>query len=1210
MLKWGMTLGKNELKDFALRARNNLIEQVAQRAALFGITWDTMERDEGANPGSQTETNFYGPPEAGEARRTVSVTALRRDVQERGFERVIEDAACIWFNRLVCLWYMEVNGYLPPEKAIFAPQKRSKEQTEIKGSTVIIFLDEERGYKGKSPGDEGEGLFRYKIIRRCEEFSEIMPFLFADSLGYERLLLPDCLIGESSVVRDMVEHLDREDFLDNVQITGWLYQYFISPKKDEVYEGLRKNKKIAKEDIPAATQLFTPDWIVKYMVENSLGRLWLASHPESRLKSGWYYYIEEAEQSVEAAERMPMVAERKLSSEDIKVMDPAMGSGHILVYAFDVMYEIYLSQGYKREQIPALIIENNLYGLDIDDRASSLACFALMMKARSRDKDFLLKGIRPNLYALRESGDLDVGDAMPLAAKGQGLQVQEECTNDLNRLLEAFRDAREFGSVIKLPDMDLERLQGWWEGLGGHKRRYTDGLAIPPIMYNRVSILINKAKALQGKYHVVVTNPPYMGIRGMNSRLADYLNIHYRYSKHDLFTVFMDLALQMTVEGGFLALINQHSWMFLSSYRKFREKFLQQCCICSMLHLGSGVFEGNVGTIVQSTAFVARRVQTKGYRSVFIDLQSCGGSDAKERALLAPDLDCGETKRYTTCVSDLEGIPGRPIAYWAHQRIVRAFADNKKLGDLAKPRQGMATSDNNRFVRYWYEVPFYRIGFGCGDAAKALQSGRRWFPYNKGGAYRKWYGNNSFVVNWEEDGREIKDLAASLYGNHSRTIKNIGHYFREAITYTFISTNLGVRYSPPGFIFDVAGSSIFAPEGDLYILLAFLCSKVSKMFLEVLNPTFNIQVGDIKNLPVVDIKDDTLRDKIVRLSRENIEISRTDWDSKETSWNFKRHPLIEYKEGAGTIEGAYSNWLQQAKGLIERLRRNEEQLNGIFIQLYGLQQSLTPTVEDKDITIRKPDRDEAVKSFISYAVGCMFGRYSPGAEGLISGGGPFHPGKYKGFAVKEDNIIPITDSECFKDNLLSLFISFVGTVFGRENLTQNLEFIARSLGAKQGETAGAAIGRYLEKVFYKDHLSMYNRRPVYWLFHSGRENGFKALVYMHRYKSSTLSVMREKYLRRVIAFYRNELNCKEKPIPGVSGPSEAKRAEKRRETLRKRLDECIVYDRALLRAIREGITINPDDGVINNYIKFQNVLAEGREKGQSIRVNLLAQREF
>ena len=1147
-----------ELRDFALRARKSLVKQVANRAACFGIT--------------------RGPGQAGQnaAADPAAFDALERDVRERGFDSVVEDVACIWFNRFTCLWYMEVNGYLP------------------EGATGLSELE-----KACRVSEQ----HRQLIIRQCKRLSGMLPYVFEDRLGFERLLLPDEPFGEDSVIRDMVESTSREKFLGNVQVIGWLYQYFMSPEKDRVYAALRDNKKIKKEDIPAATQLFTPGWIVKYMVENSLGRLWLDSHPDDRLKSGWHYFLEEARQKPEGTCRIETAAERrkKLSPEEIKVLDPAMGSGHILVYAFDVLYGIYLSAGYEKGRIPGLILKNNLYGLDIDEKAADLACFALMMKARSKDSGLLDKNIRPNLYSIREGGALSVEDAVSIAEFGQNCRAGEACRRDLTLLLEVFRDAGEFGSVIKLPDIDLGRLMKWWEGIGVS----IGGDAEASTAYGRIKGLIKQAIVMQGKYHVVVTNPPYMGIRGMNANLAGYLNIHYRTSKHDLFTVFMDLARRMTVPGGYMALINQHSWMFLSSYQKFREEFVRECRICSMLHLGSGVFGENVGTIVQSTAFAARNMPCGGYRSVFVDLQGRSSSSMKEQALL--DIKAGRRGIvHTLCISDLEDIPGKPVAYWAKESIIRAFARNKKLGELAKPRQGMATSDNDRFVRYWYEVPVQSIGFGCSSADEALKSGCRWFPYNKGGSYRKWYGNNGLVVNWHNDGREIKELAASLYGSYTRTIKNIRYYFKEAITYTFISNKMGVRYSPRGFIFDVAGSSVFAEGDQLYIILAFLCSKLTGVFLEILNPTFNIQVGDIKNLPVAEVKDDYLRERIVRLCRESIAISRIEWDARETSWDFKKHPLLQYNKGAHTIEKAYLNWRSRTETLFSRLKSNEEELNRIFIDLYRLQDILTPEVEDRDITIEKADRVSAVKSLVSYAVGCMFGRYSPGRNGIVNAGGAFEQGKSMERVVKMDNIIPVMGPEFFKDNMLSRFEGFIGDVFGPGTLEENLEYTAGALGKRQGETAREAIGRYFDREFYKDHLNMYKRRPVYWMFSSGREGGFKALVYIHRYCPSVLGVLRREYLQRAVDAYRDEIVRVEAAASGKAGTAGAKTLWKRMEVLARRLDECVVYDRALSRADSEGIIINPDDGVAANYSKFQNITIPHPEGKGLLSINLLA----
>jgi len=1137
-------MGKDGIRDYAIRARADLIEQTALRLTELGI--------------SEGKTDRYGNTD------NELKSQIIKDVEKRGFNRVVEDTACAWFNRLTCLRYMEVNGFVD--------------------SGII------------DTGEIGR-VYKSLFIRQCRRLANILPFVFKDEYGFQELLLPDRLFCEGGLAEDMVKSIDREAFLDNPQIIGWLYQHFISKKKSEVFAALKENRKIKGEDIPAATQLFTPDWIAKYMVENSVGRLWLDYHSDSKLLSEWRYFIDESAQDGKAYRQEYNGGnnggnKRELSPERIKVLDPAAGSGHILVYAFDVLYNIYLSAGYERDRIPRLVLEKNLYGLDIDDRANALACFALVMKARSKDKDLFRRKVDLNLCSIHESNGLVYEDIVRLADYKRGDKRTEDCLRDINKLLNAFYDAKEYGSVIKLPDMDLKRLAKWWSGLG--ERMFTDSAQPQPTasVFYRVSNLIKQAFIMKGKYHVVLTNPPYMGIRGMNDRLAGYLNTHYRHSKHDLFTVFMELAENMTKPGGYLSLINQHSWMFLSSYRNFRERFLKSCCICSMLHLGSNAFENGIGTIVQTAAFAAKKNRDKNHRSVFVDLQGFGSSEAKRRALM--DLTKGRCRgiKHSIRISELDGIPGKPVAYWADSEVVAAFKKGKKLDEMAQPRQGMATSDNNRFVRYWYEVPYGDIGRGFSSTAEAKRSIYRWFPYNKGGFYRKWYGNNRFVVNWQNGGEEIKELASSLYGSHTRTIKNIAFYFKEAITYTFISNKMGARYSPKGAIFDVAGSSIFLPGKELMFVLAFLCSKPAGMFLNILNPTFNIQVGDIKNLPVPEISETAIRDRIEFLVGQNIEISKADWNSSEVSMDFKTHPLIAHKRDFDTIEQAFNHWSKYARENFDQLKANEEELNRIFIEAFGLEQKLTHVLDDRDITVNRADRTRDIKSFISYAVGCMFGRYSPSREGIVHAGGAF--------------IIPVTEGQIFEDNILSRFEAFVADVFGVDTLEQNLEYIAESLGRKHGETARDAIGRYFAKGFYKDHLKVYNRRPVYWLFDTGRHNAFKALVYMHRFDLSTLPVLKEKYIKTVKKAYTRRLNRMEAEANKGKCTARIKESAKEEKILKKRLTECRLYERALAEAIERKIEIDFEKGIMYNYARFRDICIPGLEGEAAKGVSLLA----
>lgn len=1132
-------MGKDGIRDFAVRARAELIEQIALRLTELGISEGKTDIDRNADRELKSK--------------------IIKDVEKRGFNRVAEDTACAWFNRFTCLRYMEVNGFV---------------------DSVII-----------DSGETGR-VYKSLFIRQCRRMADILPFIFKDDYGCQELLLPERLFCEGGLVEDMVQSIDSEAFLDNPQIIGWLYQHFISKKKSEVFAALKENRKIAGEDIPAATQLFTPDWIVKYMVENSIGRLWLDYYSARELRSKWRYYIEETDKDGKAyRQAYNGVNTRELAPEQIKVLDPAVGSGHILVYAFDVLYNIYLSAGYERDRIPRLILEKNLYGLDIDDRANALACFALVMKARSKDKNLFSREIDLNLCSIQESNGLVYEDIARLADYKRGDKKTEDCLRDVKKLLDAFYDSKEYGSVIKLPDMDLKRLAKWWSDLG--ERILTDSAkpATTPLFY-RVSYLIKQAFIMKGKYHVVLTNPPYMGIRGMNDRLAGYLNIHYRYSKYDLFTVFMELAKNMTRPGGYLSLINQHSWMFLSSYKNFRERFLESCCICSMLHLGSNAFENGVGTIVQTAAFSAKKKKDKNHRSVFVDLQGFGSSEAKRCALLDLTKGRGRGIKHSICISDLDCIPGKPVAYWADSEVAAVFEKCKKLGGMALPRQGMATSDNNRFVRYWYEVAYGDIGCGFGSTAQAKKSMYKWFPYNKGGSYRKWYGNNRFVVNWQNDGEEIKKLASSLYGSCTRTIKNIAFYFKEAITYTFISNKIGARYSPEGAIFDVAGSSIFLPGKELMFILAFLCSKPAGMFLNILNPTFNIQVGDIKNLPVPEIGDTAIKDRIEFLAGQNIEMSKADWDSSEVSMDFKTHPLIAYKRDFDTIEQAFNHWSEYAKERFDRLKANEEELNRIFIEAFGLERRLTHQLDDSDITVKRAERTRDIKSFISYAVGCMFGRYSPSGEGIMHAGGAF--------------IIPVMEGSIFEDNVISRFEAFVADVFGADSLEHNLEYIAESLGKKHGETARGAIGRYFAKGFYKDHLKVYNRRPVYWLFDTGRQNAFKALVYMHRFDLSTLRILKERYINIVRKVYTQRLTRMEAETNSGKCNAPIINAATKDKVLKKRLAECRLYERALAEAIERKIEIDFDKGIKYNYVRFQNICFPGLE-GEAVKgVSLLA----
>ncbi|MBM6820687.1 BREX-1 system adenine-specific DNA-methyltransferase PglX [Clostridium saudiense] len=1220
-------MDKNKIKSYAVWARRAMIEAVKDRAFKVGIEANKIYDIEILQGGFK----IVGREEIFNIPSTHRDTLVKL-VSEKGYEQVIEEVAYTWFNRFMGLRFMEVNEYLPTGVRILSSEDEGKTEpdvlTKINDIEDELDLNLDYVYELQDRGTEQarEELYKYILIKQCNELGNIIPQMFEKIQDYTELLLPDNLLQEGSVIRKMVTDIDEEDWKEEVEIIGWMYQYYISEKKDEVFAALKKNVKITKENIPAATQLFTPKWIVKYMVENSLGRLWLEGHPNEELQKEWKYYLEEAEQEPEVEEELKKIREEHshLTPEDIKVLDPCMGSGHILVYAFDVLYQIYKEAGYGEREIPRKILQNNLYGLDIDDRAAQLASFALIMKARHYNRrlfrEIKREDLDLNLCSIQESNTLG-REEIDYFSNGN-----EELKNDINYLVDVFIDAKEYGSILEVKKINFDILKDrLFEIEKDNNLMFGD---YRKIILGRIPVLIKQAEIMINKYDVCITNPPYMGNKGINDKIKNYIENKYKDVKGDLFSIYIKRNIEYTKKYGNLGFMTPMVWMFLSSYEELRNLIIDRNSITSLVHLEYSAFED---ATVPLCLFTLKK-SDKYKNGIYIRLTDfVGGMEIQHKKYLESINNSKCTYRYISNSKNFCLIPGNPIAYWASNRIVDIFSKEKSLEYFAEPRQGMATSDNNRFLRSWWEIENKKIGFNIKSNDEAISSKKKWFPYNKGGEFRKWYGNNEFLINWENDGKEVKEYAAKLYKSYTRTIKNIPYYFKEGITYTFISSSsFGVRYSSSGFIFDVAGSTIFPESGYIQYLLAFLCSKLAYEFLKMQNPTLNFQVGNIKKLPVVMRESEIIN----KLTYDNIQISKNEWDSFEVSWDFKVHPLLKVldKEENNNIESAFRIWETECEVAFKQLKYNEEELNKIFIDIYGLQDELTPEVEDKDITIRKADRERDIRSFISYAVGCMFGRYSIDAEGLIYAGGDF---SYKWkveddkwqvrkaekdeegnvisdswvdatFIPDVDNIIPITEDEYFEDDIVSRFIEFVRVVYGADTLEENLDFIAESLGVKANETSRQTIRRYFLKEFYKDHLKVYQKRPIYWMFDSGKNDGFKALVYMHRYNESTVAKLRTDYLHSLQRKYEAEILRLQAIVESTTlSAREKTQAKKKIDRINKQIEECKLYDQVVAHVANERISIDLDDGVKHNYGLFQGIKVP-TDSGKEVKMDLLA----
>ena len=1106
-------MDKNAIKKFAVWARTELIARVSLKGVEYGIAEDNIEAPNADSVGGKVLT-------ADEKKQR---QALIAEINDKGYKQVMEEVAYTWFNRFSALRFMEVNGYLPSHVRVFTDEENNFKPQIIAEAIHLDLdgLDMEKVYELKD-AEKTEELYKYLLIVQCNALNKILPGMFQKIADYTELLLPDNLLREGSVIQQMIELIPEDDWKDAVQIIGWLYQYYNSEKKDDVFAALKKNVKITKENIPAATQLFTPDWIVRYMVENSLGRLWLEGHPDikeqflpteeeqSAYAAGnrdqedtkWHYYLEEAEQESEVQAQLAEIRKEyaTLTPDQLKVIDPCSGSGHILAYMFDVLMKIYESYGYTTREAVASIVENNLYGLDIDDRAAQLAYFVVMMKTVEYDKRFLKrkdgdgnpKIPQPHVYAITESGHTDKDGKKHKNYDEYTLEYF--CNGDaklkkaMDTIISELYDAKEYGSILTVT------LQDWFALYARFAEIKEDIHVSRKAALRELLPLVQTAQALAQKYDTVVTNPPYMGSSGMSAKLSDYVKKNYPDSKADLFAVFIEKCGQMPKKNGYQAMITQHAWMFLSSFEKLRGKLLHTD-IVNMTHLGARAFEEIGGEVVQTTSFVIRKSYAADYKGEYCRLIEPTTQQGKEDMFLA-----GEN-RYSTNQFNFSKIPGSPVSYWVSVNVLSTFECSLPLSELANPKQGLITGDVNRFVRKWYEC--VRADLSTSSSPQNVNRVGKWFPYCNGGEFRKWYGNNDDVVNWQDDGFEIKNFVDDKGKPRSRP-QNQQYYFHEGGTWTAISSSLfSVRYFPEGYLFSNAGMAIYAEPRKLKYIIGFLNSKLCQLYLSLLNESLNYNQGDIAKLPIIFENVDLVVAKVVT----SIDIVKKDWDSFETSWDFQHHPLLR---NVPTIAEAFIQWQAECADRFNQLKANEEALNRIFIDIYGLQDELTPEVEDKDVTVRKADLGRDIRSFISYAVGCMFGRYSLDVDGLAYAGGEWGASKYASFAADKDNIIPICDDEYFEDDIVGLFVEFVKTVYGADTLDENLKFIADALGGK-GQPKNV-IRNYFLSDFYSDHCKIYQKRPIYWLFDSGKKNGFKALIYMHRYKPDTIARIRTDYV--------------------------------------------------------------------------------------------------
>jgi len=1101
---------------------------------------------------------------------------------------------------------MELHGYLEHGYRVLShPEgKATPEILEQAEHVALAGLNHDVVVDLKLAGNKEDELYRLLLTAQCNALYAAMPFLFERIDDETELLLPSNLLNSDSLVRKLVGEIDEQDW-QQVEIIGWLYQFYISEKKDEVI-----GKVVASGDIPAATQLFTPNWIVKYLTQNTLGRQWLATYPQSTLRKQMEFYIEPAEQTPEVLDQLKAITPTSLNPEELTLLDPACGSGHILVEAYELFKAIYEERGYRAKDIPGLILQKNLFGLEIDDRAAQLASFALMMKARADDRRIFESQIKPNVMAFEDSQDMDASDIadalnapinkddVPSSYLFEEMQEEKDglfsraalaekghvSQHDISSLLKVFEHAKTFGSLIQMPATLASKLPQI-------ERRLQDVLKhgdLRHVSAHLVAPLLRQARMLARHYDTVVANPPYMGYRYFNPLLKAYANDCYAAGKGDLYGIFMERNLQLAAPSGFVGMITIPNWMFLPTFEPLRQYLTDSALISNLVHNGRGVFGSDFG----SCAFVLRKFLSDSYVGSYKRLFEKAGLVASNEELAQRFFS---SKVYQSSNEVFKSLPSRPIGYWITEKVRQTFATCQSFGDVAAPRQGLATSDNERFLRCWYEVSFQKIGFGLLNADEALKRGSRWIPYSKGGEFRRWYGNNYLVIDWDNGGKAVYAYAAELYGSPTRTIKNSKYYFLSAITWSLTSNSqlgFAARYRPAGFIFDINGMSAF-PPADWWHFLAILNSTVANEALKVINPTLAFQAGDIAKIPVIPPGDCRECKPIVEMC---VSISKRDWDNAETSWDFQLSPLLSF--GGATLQIGFETWAGECESRGKELHNLEQKLDDLLLRAYGLEVEFQSGVSDDQITLYRPDRSDDIKRLLSYVIGCTLGRYSLDQPGLIYADGrneKFDPSRYKRFRADDDGIVPLFDTDWgIRDDAASRIVEFVGVTWPKEHLEENLKFMADSLGPVNDEQPRETIRRYLTTGFFRHHLSMYKRRPIYWLFSSGKQRAFQCLVYLHRYHEGTLARMRTEYVIPLQGQIAARIEQLEADKAKATSTSHRNRLQKEQTELKKQQAELLIFEEKLKHFADQKITLDLDDGVKVNYAKFGDLLAESK----------------
>ena len=1183
-------MNRNTLEAYAQKARRDFIAAVTGRAAFYGLTAKTIEPV--VEQGDVTMIGAHAFP------RNVAVPRKRLEerIQQDGFEQVMEAIAYTWFNRFAAIRYMELHGYLDHGYRVLShPEGRPHpEILEHAADVDLPNFDREKAVELKLDGSKDEELYRLLLKAQCNALHQAMPFLF-ERIGDEtELLLPANLLHTGSLIHQLVESID-EGAWGQIEIIGWLYQFYISEKKDQVIGNV-----VASEDIPAATQLFTPNWIVKYLVQNSLGAQWLATYPDSQLSEKMDYYIKPAEQTDEVKAQLAAITPGTLNPEALTLIDPASGSGHILVEAYDLFKAIYLERGYRQRDVARLILEKNLFGLDIDGRAAQLTGFALMMKGRADDRRLFERGVKLNVMALLDSKGFDA----ERLAQCVNLLDFRLTDSDLTELKRLFEHASNFGSLIQVP----EGLAAKLPPLKQLSEATSQDLFVSDAL-KRLGLLVRQAELLAGQYDAVVANPPYMGSKGMNALVKKFAKDHFPDAKSDLFACFIKRGFTLAKDAGHNAMVTMESWMFLSSYEKFRITVLQQHTLRNVAHFPyDGKRPTAMGINFGVSVVSAQNAHVAGYQGHYCCSRNYElNDDGVPFAFPTPN-----ERLKTVTTDEFKKIPSSPVAYWVSERLIDAFVKFPPLSNFVDTRIGLITGDNERYVRNWSEVDLLSIGMALGSREESIKSEKQWFPQSKGGAYRKWYGNNVTVLDWSNDGHELQ---TRLHSSGNRILAhnfNLDCIFKEAITWTKISSGrFGSRFQPSGYLFNDASSNAFPTNIDSHFCLGLLCSIMTQTILSVLNPTLNYLPGTIGNIPV--LIDDALTASVKRVCDAALQLARHDWNTYERSWHFQSLPILTASSDAiPTLESSYTTWITQNRDTIAEMKLLEEENNRLFIDAYGLQGELTPDVPIEQITLTANPayryggklteeeqwtrfRQDTMAELVSYAIGCMMGRYSLDAPGLIyahSGGKGFNPSHYITFPADPDGIVPLTDSDWFDDDAAHRLIGFISVAWDATHLEDNLAFLASNLSPRNNESSRETLRRYLYDRFFKDHLQTYKKRPIYWLFSSGKQKAFQCLVYLHRYNEGTLARMRTEYVIPLQGMMASRVRQLDEDIAAAASTAHRKRLEKERAALVKQKPELLEFDEKLRHYADQRIGLDLDDGVKVNYGKFGDLLAE------------------